>query len=225
MNPDPDRLYTLLPGVYRRRDYEQGEPLRALLAIVAEQVNIVQADIEQLYDDWFIETCQDWVVPYLGDLVGYQLLHGFEEALATGTDEAKELLATIAPRRDVAHTVANRRRKGTLALLEQLAADVAGWPARAVEFRRLLSITQPVRLYGSDQQADAARRRRGRLSRPAARRRARPARRAIRRSRPHGRCAAHQLGPPARALQHRRHRAIRLAAAPLFGHRGPRLLR
>jgi hypothetical protein len=164
MNPDSDRLYTLLPGVYRRRDLEQGEPLRALLAIIAEQVNIVQADVEQLYDDWFIETCQDWVVPYLGDLVGYQLLHGFDEALATGTDEAKRLLATIAPRRDVAHTVANRRRKGTLALLEQLAADVADWPARAVEFRRLLGITQPVRLYGTDQRADAPRRHRGRLA-------------------------------------------------------------
>ena len=164
MNPDQDRLYTLLPGVYRRRDYEQGQPLRALLAIIAEQVNIVQADIEQLYDDWFIETCQDWVVPYLGDLVGYQLLHGFEEAVAAGTDEAAKLLTAIAPRREVAHTVANRRRKGTLALLEQLAADVTGWPARAVEFRRLLSMTQPVRLYGADQQADAVRRRRGRLA-------------------------------------------------------------
>ncbi|MGH7456437.1 MAG: hypothetical protein ACRENG_34125, partial [bacterium] len=35
-----------------------------------------------------------------------------------------------------------RRRKGTLALLELLARDVARWPARAVEFFTLLGVTQ-----------------------------------------------------------------------------------
>jgi hypothetical protein len=164
MTRDPDRLYRLLPGVYRRRDFELGEPLRALLAVMTEQADIVQDSLEQLYDDWFIETCQDWIIPYLGDLVGYEPLRGFEEALAAGTTEAAQLLAAVAPRRDVAHTVASRRRKGTLALLEQLAADTAGWPARAVEFRRLLGVTQPVRLYGEDEGLNARRRRRGRLA-------------------------------------------------------------
>jgi hypothetical protein len=160
---DADRLHRLLPSVYQQRDAEIGEPLRAVLAIITEQADIVEDDIAQLYDDWFIETCQDWVVPYLGDLVGYQVLHGFDQSLASGTDEARRLLALIAPRRDVAHTIGNRRRKGTLALLEQLAADVPGWPSRAVEFRRLLGVTQAVRLYGTDEQVDRRRRSRGRL--------------------------------------------------------------
>ena len=48
-------------------------------------------------------------------------------------------------RKEVADTLAFRRRKGTLALLELLTGTVAGWPARAVEFQRLLSWTQHTR--------------------------------------------------------------------------------
>ncbi|WP_410670181.1 hypothetical protein [Amycolatopsis sp. cmx-4-68] len=159
-----DRLYELLPAVHRRRDAEAGEPLRALLAVVQEQADLVEADIEQLYADWFVETCRDWVVPYLGDLVGYRVLPGSGEALAAGTEAGRRLLDAVAGRRDVAHTVGHRRRKGTLALLEELAKDVAGWPARAVEFRTLLGVTQSVRLHGRDPRADRRRLTRGRTA-------------------------------------------------------------
>ena len=142
-------LYDLLPRLYQRRDADAGYSLKALLAVMEEQRQILSDAVGQLYDDWFIETCQDWLVPYLGELVGYRLLHGYEEALGSGTQEAGQLLRAIAPRRDVADTIANRRRKGTLPLLEELVADVAGWPARAVEFRRLLAFAQPVRLMGT----------------------------------------------------------------------------
>lgn len=141
MSMTSDRLYELLPEVYRTRDAEQGWPLRALLGVISEQVNVMEADIAQLYENWFIETCQDWIVPYLGDLIGYRPIHEAGElgsAVAEGLARNKILI----PRRDVADTIRNRRRKGTLALLEELAADVAGWPARAVEFYRLLGWTQ-----------------------------------------------------------------------------------
>ena len=52
------------------RRHEDGDQLRALLAIVEEQLDLLEADVERLYDDWFIETCQEWVVPYIGDLLG-----------------------------------------------------------------------------------------------------------------------------------------------------------
>ena len=45
-------------------------------------------------------------------------------------------------RADVANTIHYRRRKGTLPMLEQLARDVTGWAAHAVEFRELLGWTQ-----------------------------------------------------------------------------------
>jgi len=55
----PERLYELLPVVYRQRDAEQGYPLRALLQVIAEQVDVVEDAIAQLYENWFIETCED----------------------------------------------------------------------------------------------------------------------------------------------------------------------
>ena len=42
MTGKADRLYNLLPAVYRLGDAAQGYPLRALLNVIAEQVNIVQ---------------------------------------------------------------------------------------------------------------------------------------------------------------------------------------
>ncbi|GAA2836635.1 hypothetical protein [Crossiella cryophila] len=155
--PDPDRLYDLLPQFHRLRDAETGGPLRALLAVLAEQVELVDADVQALYEDWFIETAADWAVPYLGDLVGYRMLRGYEEAVSRGDQAAQRLAARLAPRADVADTVANRRRKGTLPLLEELARTVADWPARAVEILPLLAAHQPIRLYPNSRAAANAR--------------------------------------------------------------------
>ena len=99
--------------------------------------------------DWFIETCQDWAIPYLGDLVGYRLL--------PGVDASNPNPALVSPRADVANTIGYRRRKGTLALLERLAADIARWPARAVELRQLVGSTETVRRFSGDATANAAR--------------------------------------------------------------------
>lgn len=139
-----DRLYELLPIVYRQRDTERGQPLRALLQVISEQVNIVEADIAQLYQNWFIETCEDWVVPYIADLIGYRAV---QEAGAPGrpiTAGARQRNKVLIPRPEVANTIRYRRRKGTLALLELLARDVAGWPARATEFYQNLVPAQHV---------------------------------------------------------------------------------
>ncbi len=138
----PDRLYDLLPVVYRQRDAEWGYPLRALLQVITEQVDVVEADIAQLYENWFIETCEDWVVPYLGDLIGYRQVHEAGEPGDPRVPQARALNKILIPRREMANTIRYRRRKGALALLEILANDVAGWPARAVEFYKLLGWTQ-----------------------------------------------------------------------------------
>lgn len=129
MSFDADRLYELLPAIYRLRDAEQGEPLRELMEVIAEQVGALEENLDQLYDDQFIETCADWVVPYIGDLIGYRTLHGVAPEVSS-------------PRAEVAHTIAFRRRKGTASMLEQLARDVTGWNARVVEFFQLLATTQ-----------------------------------------------------------------------------------
>lgn len=123
-----DRLYDLLPAHYRRRDAEAGGPLRALLGVIAEQVAVVEADIERLYDNAFIETCDDWVVPYIGELLG---VHGSAGGAGRG-------------RRDVGNALRHRRRKGSASVLEEMATEVAGWPCRAVEFDRQIVATRSV---------------------------------------------------------------------------------
>lgn len=122
---EAERLYALLPAVYRRRDAEAGYPLKALVEILAREARVVEADIAKLYDNAFIETCDDWVVPYIGDLVGVR-------PLPTGPLRRDE----------VANTLGYRRRKGTAAVLELLAADVTGWTARAVEYFQRLAASQ-----------------------------------------------------------------------------------
>ncbi|MFP8907914.1 hypothetical protein [Streptomyces atacamensis] len=178
MSREPDGLAELLPQWHRLRDGGRGkqeardEPLRALLAVIAEQVDLVRTGVEQTYDDWFVETAADWVLPYLGDLVGYRPLPGYERVLATGLRDGspeevsrQRLARALAPRRDVASTVADRRRKGTPHLLEELALSVADRPARVVEFSRLVAHHQPVGLHGAGTAAaDRRRLSRGRLA-------------------------------------------------------------
>ncbi len=121
-------LYERLPEIYRLRDDEQSPPgqLRAYLAAVEMAFSAIQENIESLYHDLFIDTCDDWVIPYVADLVGASHLKGEPRTL----------------RADVADTIALRRRKGTLAAIERLAANLTGWAARSVELRENLGWNQ-----------------------------------------------------------------------------------
>ena len=75
-----NKLYRLLPAIYRIRDEKHGGALRDLLSVIAEQIAVLEEDLEQLYDDQFIETCAPWVIPYIGDLIGYR---GIEDQQST----------------------------------------------------------------------------------------------------------------------------------------------
>jgi hypothetical protein len=146
-------LYERLPAVYREHDADGGFPLRALLAVIAEQAALVEQDVEQLLDDFFVETAQPRVLPLIAELVGNDLLYeasriapaATAETLfddLAGTDLRPRL--TVPLRADIAKTISYRRRKGTLPMLEELARDVTGWPAHAVEFFGLLGRTEHV---------------------------------------------------------------------------------
>jgi hypothetical protein len=127
-NVDRD-LLALLPDLYSVRDAETGGALRALLGVLGAQADVLDEDIGRLYDDWFIETCDERLAGHIGDLLGVRPLH----SIGTGS---------LGPRAYVANTIAYRRRKGTAAVLEQLAQDVTGWPARAVEYFPLLATSE-----------------------------------------------------------------------------------
>lgn len=124
---DPDFLYRLLPRILRNQDAGQGEPLRALMRVLNRQYDLLHRDVEGLYDNWFIETCDEWVVPYLGELVGL------------GLDRRAELPWDA--RSFVANAIAYRRSKGTPAALKAAVGDATGWPSRVVEPYRRVAAT------------------------------------------------------------------------------------
>jgi hypothetical protein len=128
------KLWALLPALYRAEDTGQDSagfdvpgPLRGLLNRIAVQAGEARRVLDRLWEDQSIETCDDWVIPYLAALLDTNLVPSMD---ARGQ------------RLDVANTVYYRRRKGTVGLLEQLAADVTGWECRVVEFFRRLGRTR-----------------------------------------------------------------------------------
>jgi hypothetical protein len=122
MNEIHQRLYDLVPAIIRLRDADQGEPLRGLLEIIAEQAARTEDDVRQFFDNFFIETAEQQYIPYIGDLVGYRPIAQAPTAAGWGV-----------PRRDVADTLRLRRRKGSLAVLSELAAVAADWPTSVAE--------------------------------------------------------------------------------------------
>jgi hypothetical protein len=118
------RLYERLPEIYQIKDGEVGPTgqLEAFVGILDEVFSALRDNVEQLYHDHFIDTCDPWVIPYLADLLGTSHLSGDPWTL----------------RADVARTVFHLRRKGTLGGIESQAFALTGWAAHAVELRERL---------------------------------------------------------------------------------------
>jgi hypothetical protein len=125
-----DKLWSLLPAVYRAEDtdkFASNGPLREMVNRVGAQAAILRRSIDRVWEDQSIETCDDWIIPYIGDLLATNLVANLD---ARGH------------RKDVAKTIYYRRRKGTLAILEEIASDITGWDAKVVEFFRRLGRTR-----------------------------------------------------------------------------------
>lgn len=131
MRNRPVDLLSLVPQQYLVRDAAEGRPLEALLRLLAEEIRVVEGDIDQLYDNWFIETCEPWAIPYIAGLLGARPMRDF------GKGEA-------GLRSFVANTLGYRQAKGTAAAIEQLGRDVTGWPMIGVEFFQKLIWSQNV---------------------------------------------------------------------------------
>jgi hypothetical protein len=138
---NPDRVYNLVPAFYRVRDQEIGGPLQQLLRVIEIELESIESDIGQLYDDMFIETCQGPLVDHFADLVAVNL----PPLTPSQTDPGSDATDWISRRHQVVNAIAARAAKGTLAALELVAADATGWPVRAVEQGVYVSVTQSVR--------------------------------------------------------------------------------
>ncbi len=120
-----EKIWDWIPAVFKDEDGLPARPdvLRSIVEILAHQAAIARRSIDRLWEDQFIELCDDWAIPYLGDLVGTRLVHELNRR---------------GRRVDVARTIFYRRRKGTPLVLELLIRDITGWAGVIVEsFRRL----------------------------------------------------------------------------------------
>ena len=125
-----DKLWNLLPAVYRAQDSDEfnaNGPLREIVNRIGAQAAVLRRSIDRMWDDQSIETCDDWLVPYIGALLDVNLVGGLD-----GRGQ----------RLDVAKTIYYRRRKGTVAILEEIATNITGWDAKVVEFFRRLGRTR-----------------------------------------------------------------------------------
>lgn len=125
-----DKLWALLPAGYRAQDSDSfgaNGPLREIVNRIGAQAAVLRRSIDRMWDDQSIETCDDWLIPYIGALLDVNLVSGLD---ARGQ------------RLDVAKTIYYRRRKGTVAILEEIATNITGWDAKVVEFFRRLGRTR-----------------------------------------------------------------------------------
>ncbi len=137
----PDRVYQLIPAIYRLRDQELGGPLQELVKVIQDELESMESDIGQLYNDMFIETCQGPLIDYFADLVSVDL-----PPLSPSYDDPNsEAAEWISRRHQVVNAIAARAAKGTLTALEQVAGDATGWPVRAVEQATHVAVTQSMR--------------------------------------------------------------------------------
>ncbi|WP_437779045.1 hypothetical protein [Sorangium sp. So ce1097] len=123
-----EKIWDLVPSIHRHEDGIAERPgvLRAIVEIIGAQAAALRRSQDRLWDDEFIDLCDEWAVPYLGDLVGARMVSA---------------LNLRGRRVDVAKTVYYRRRKGTIRVLEELISDIAGWEGKVAEsFRRLARV-------------------------------------------------------------------------------------
>lgn len=108
-------LYAHLPELYRVRDLPQAvpvgrvKPLESFVGLMASPLAVLRQNIEELHSDLFIDSADDWVLPFLAEMVGTSLV--FPDAISN--------------RRDIRRTVYWRRRKGTPSTLEELAGTLS----------------------------------------------------------------------------------------------------
>ena len=129
ITPTHELLRKLLPRYFWLRDAEAGGGvLDALVRGLAEQYDELRLDIDLLYDDFFIATCDPQYVPLIGDGIG---VTGLAPVEGPG----------VGDRAWVGRTISLRRRKGTLATVARGVIAATGWAAYIQEGRAVLSTT------------------------------------------------------------------------------------
>ncbi|MBL4537965.1 MAG: hypothetical protein JKP96_04785 [Oceanicaulis sp.] len=119
----------LLPPLARLdEDRMPNAALDAYLHVLQSQADAIGGDIDRLYDNWFIETCEAWLAPYIGALVGAP------PDLANPSRIPRQ-------RAYVANLLRYRGRRGGAAALAGALQDATGWAVDIVEGLDLQMVT------------------------------------------------------------------------------------
>ena len=120
------RMQELVPRWYRARNAGAPGALTAtesgildqLLAVLGVGLDNAREDIERLFDDLFVETCDPRLVPLIGDLVGVSV---------------DPHVPVARQRHMVKDAIRLRRRQGTIEHIETLGWQLTGFELRVIE--------------------------------------------------------------------------------------------
>jgi hypothetical protein len=107
-------------------------PLKALFAILQRPFEELESAIAALYDDWFVETCSEEMLPLIAEPLAVRDI----EALRKGHADLRAVIANI---------VDHRRRKGVARALEELGSEATGWTVQVTD--GLESLAQTPRMH------------------------------------------------------------------------------
>ncbi|HEV7876495.1 hypothetical protein [Bradyrhizobium sp.] len=134
-------LYDRIPALYKLADQRAAQDvsphrpeLEDFVRVLAGPLAVLRQSIEESYADLFIDSANDWILPYLADMVGTRLI--FPESDAN--------------RRDVRGTVGWRRRKGTPRMLRDLGGDLTGELVVTQEGWKRVQLAQDLDLLRSE---------------------------------------------------------------------------
>ncbi|MFT6557686.1 hypothetical protein [Sneathiella sp.] len=115
------RLFDLVPPLDRlNQNQKKNEELAIFLEVLQSQADAIGSNINLLYENWFIETCSDWAVPYIAALLNIPSGH----ADATHIPRSRAF---------VANYLSYRAYRGTASALQGVLQDATGWPVYLVE--------------------------------------------------------------------------------------------
>jgi len=117
-------LYSLLPAIYQEYDAKENNVLYEFLKIIASQAVTIRRDIDGLLNNFFINSCEEWVIPYIADLIAAKV------APSSSSNSS---------RLDVEQTIRWRKLKGTRTGLEDVVRNTLNSEAKVREAFRYCS--------------------------------------------------------------------------------------
>src|SRR5215218_60314 len=128
-------LYKLLPAIYQEYDTnEENNVLREFLKIIGSQAATIRQDIDGLLNNFFINSCEEWVIPYIADLTAAKVVPN----------------SSLNSRLDTQNTIRWRKLKGTQMGLVDLIRNTINRNAKVKEAFRYCSSTSHLAFKSSD---------------------------------------------------------------------------